>query len=200
MEVSMGTKEKILYTSLQLFSKQGISATSLSQIAKEVGIKKPSIYNHFENKDTLIQEMYEFYREKAVKNNKINLETIEEMINTTEAFELLQQLVDNYEQMYNEDVFQLFWILIHVEKFHDKNAYMIFCSEAERMLEIGRWLFEKLVEYGKISADNDLEGKIISFTYSIQSLQIEKLMHKSMGRESQFIDKKIERLIMYMID
>ena len=46
----MNTKEKILSKSLDLFSKYGYSDMSMENLAKEVGIKAPSIYKHFKSK------------------------------------------------------------------------------------------------------------------------------------------------------
>ena len=44
------TKQEILEAALELFSVQGFEATSISQIASAVGIRKASLYSHFENK------------------------------------------------------------------------------------------------------------------------------------------------------
>ena len=59
------TKQAILEAALELFSMQGFEATSISQITKAVGIRKASLYSHFENKqailDALVQEVLEQY-------------------------------------------------------------------------------------------------------------------------------------------
>ena len=59
------TKQKILDASLELFSVQGFEATSISQIANAVGIRKASLYSHFENKqailDALVKDVLEQY-------------------------------------------------------------------------------------------------------------------------------------------
>lgn len=41
------TKRKILNAALDLFSTQGFDATSMSQIAKAVGVRKASPYSHY---------------------------------------------------------------------------------------------------------------------------------------------------------
>ena len=48
------TKQEILEASLELFSVQGFEATSISQIAGAVGIRKASLYSHFENKQAIL--------------------------------------------------------------------------------------------------------------------------------------------------
>ncbi|MBB6214195.1 AcrR family transcriptional regulator [Anaerosolibacter carboniphilus] len=50
----MTTKDKILMVSLKLFLTQGYDNTTLSMIADEVNIKKPSIYYHFKSKEDLL--------------------------------------------------------------------------------------------------------------------------------------------------
>ncbi|WP_226585020.1 TetR/AcrR family transcriptional regulator [Halobacillus litoralis] len=47
------TKEIILTESLKLFASHGYENTSLANIAEAVGIKKPSLYNHFKNKESI---------------------------------------------------------------------------------------------------------------------------------------------------
>lgn len=64
------TKQEILNAALDLFSVQGFEATSISQIANAVGIRKASLYSHFENKqailDALIKEVLERYAEHSI--------------------------------------------------------------------------------------------------------------------------------------
>ena len=45
------TKQRILEKSLELFSTKGYDAVSVGEIAKAVGIKAPSLYNHFPKQD-----------------------------------------------------------------------------------------------------------------------------------------------------
>ena len=61
----MNRKEEIIYATLELASEYGLQSVSLSQIADKVGIRKPSLYNHFKSKEDLVKSMYTFLREKA---------------------------------------------------------------------------------------------------------------------------------------
>ena len=64
------TKQEILEASLELFSVQGFEATSISQIADAVGIRKASLYSHFESKqailDALVEEVLEQYAAHSI--------------------------------------------------------------------------------------------------------------------------------------
>lgn len=64
------TKQEILNAALELFSVQGFEATSVSQIADAVGIRKASLYSHFENKqailDALVKDILAQYGERSM--------------------------------------------------------------------------------------------------------------------------------------
>lgn len=47
------TPERLLDAAETLFAQKGYQATSLGEVAAEVGIRTPSLYNHFRNKESL---------------------------------------------------------------------------------------------------------------------------------------------------
>ena len=69
------TKRSIMETALQLFSVQGYDATSISQIADAVGIRKASLYSHFASKqdilDSLLEEVLQQYEQHSVFAGKV---------------------------------------------------------------------------------------------------------------------------------
>lgn len=79
----MTTKERILKESLTLFSEKGYSDVSVGEIAEAVGIKAPSLYKHYKNKqeifDSCVNKFFEgmtlvrnrFYDQNTSKDNKI---------------------------------------------------------------------------------------------------------------------------------
>lgn len=67
----MNTRDKILMVSLKHFIITGFDHTSLNLIAEEVGIKKPSIYYHFNSKEELL-----------IKGIELVIETIEKELDT----------------------------------------------------------------------------------------------------------------------
>ena len=53
------TKQRILEKALELFSTRGYDAVSVGEIAKAVGIKAPSLYNHFPSKQAIFDAIVE---------------------------------------------------------------------------------------------------------------------------------------------
>ena len=48
-------KEKILIKSLELFSKKGFDAVSVSMISEGLGISKGALYKHYESKRAIFE-------------------------------------------------------------------------------------------------------------------------------------------------
>ncbi|MEM7521136.1 MAG: TetR/AcrR family transcriptional regulator [Pseudomonadota bacterium] len=80
-------KSEIIDAATDLFMQKGFSATSMAAVASQVGIKKPSLYHHFQSKEDLfigcIQAGYLDHIE--------TLEAVEKMKNIS-AFERLEQM------------------------------------------------------------------------------------------------------------
>jgi len=51
------TKTKILKTALKLFSAKGFKATTVRDIAGAMGVKQSALYNHFKNKDEILETL-----------------------------------------------------------------------------------------------------------------------------------------------
>lgn len=49
----VSTKERAIAAALELFSRKGYDAASMTDIAQAVGIRAPSLYKHFESKEAL---------------------------------------------------------------------------------------------------------------------------------------------------
>ena len=59
----MNTKDKIMLTALELFSKRGYKAVSVNDIAGELSLSKGALYKHYKNKreifDSILKKMSE---------------------------------------------------------------------------------------------------------------------------------------------
>lgn len=62
------TKERILLSSLELFSKDGFEAVSVSDIAKQTGLTKGALYRHYESKRDIFNSILLRMEENDAKN------------------------------------------------------------------------------------------------------------------------------------
>jgi len=59
-----GTKQSIFDVSVKLFSEKGYDAVSLREIAAEVGITNAAIYNHFNSKNDILNDIFATFKRK----------------------------------------------------------------------------------------------------------------------------------------
>lgn len=67
----MSTRQRILNEALTLFAEKGFIAVTVNDIAEAVGIKAPSLYKHFKNKQDIFDSCIEMFLERleGVRNN-----------------------------------------------------------------------------------------------------------------------------------
>lgn len=61
-EVKKTTKEKIFDASIDLFSEKGFNDVPVREIAKQAGIREGSIYNHYKNKEAILDAIINYFK------------------------------------------------------------------------------------------------------------------------------------------
>jgi len=164
----MDRKEQILWATLDLATQYGLKAITMSQIAQKVGIQKPSLYNHFKNKDEIIHAMYEFIREHA-KQNSINDVDYSEFTKENSAETVLNFAVTNYLNMSRSDKLFAFYKVIYAERTLNSRIAKIMTEETNRMIQATKNLFYALQIHGKIHIE-DIDNASLSFAMTIHSM------------------------------
>ena len=85
------TKQKILDTALRLFSDRGYDSVTVDDIAKEVGIKAPSLYNHYSGKRAIFDAIVESTAARyASDTDKIDIH-VEDSANDSDMFKQIDE-------------------------------------------------------------------------------------------------------------
>ena len=164
----MNRKEEIIYATLELASEYGLKSVSLSQIADKVGIRKPSLYNHFKSKEELVKSMYTFLREKA----KISVGTAAQADVFPEDKSLALILSDSisvYFSFLSDENMMKFFKVLYSERSISPVAAQIMLDETERMISMTKNLFYALVVHGKMKNEH-VDTAALSFAMTVHSL------------------------------
>ena len=164
----MNRKEEIIYATLELASEYGLKSVSLSQIADKVGIRKPSLYNHFKSKEELVNSMYRFLREKA----KTGIGTTSQVDVFPEGKSLTRILSDSisvYFSFLSDENLMKFFKVLYSERSISPAAAQIMLDETERMILLTKNLFYALVVHGKMKNEN-VDTAALSFAMTVHSL------------------------------
>ena len=116
------TKYEILDAALTLFSTGGYEATSISQIAEAVGIRKASLYSHFASKqdilDEIIQKQYEEHSmfAQADWNNADFIENKDDMT----VQQVVQMIIGHVRYILNDPQVSRIRKLLTIEQFRNE--------------------------------------------------------------------------------
>lgn len=187
--LSMNRKEEIIYATLELASENGMKGVSMSQIADKVGIKAPSIYNHFKSKDDIIREMYSFLRQQAQNNSNQNTSDYTKFFEKKELEEILMGSLSTYMGIVSDKNMLRFFKVLYSERSTNPAAAEIMVEETERMIGKSRDLFYALAVHGKIKNEN-VDTAAMTYALTMHSLIDYRMDQITAGQETSFGDGK----------
>ncbi|MFT8311166.1 MAG: TetR/AcrR family transcriptional regulator [Sporolactobacillus sp.] len=123
----MLTKQKIFACALELFSMSGFNGVSMRDIAQKVGIKGSSIYNHYNGKKAIMDDICETFAQ-TLDVSRPPLSQIDQMLDQMNAVELFQSLIRAYGEKINKTWTQMARIIFS-EHFYNETAGEVFKKE-----------------------------------------------------------------------
>ncbi|MBR2294920.1 MAG: TetR/AcrR family transcriptional regulator [Clostridiales bacterium] len=183
----MNRKEEIIYATLELASLNGMQSVSMAQIAEKVGIKAPSLYNHFASKDEIIREMYGVLREQARKNNRQKPVDYSMLFEERSLEEILTASVSSYMGMILDKDMMKFFKVLYSERATNPTAAKIMIEETEHMLAQTRDLFYALAVHGKIK-NEDADMAAMTYALTLHSLIDHRMDMITAGDAESFAD------------
>ena len=146
-QIRQEKKKQISDAALELFAENGFHGTSISQIAKKARISKGLIYNYFESKNEILEEITRWAFDDVY--SKFDFDS--DGVLTKEEFtrfirETLKSTIDNRQfwKLYFALVFQPEILESYTEKYKDKGVNIV------------KMLREFIVSQGSTSPDKDL--------------------------------------------
>ncbi len=157
----MDTKKKILDEALTLFSEKGYANVYVADIAERVGIKAPSLYKHYKNKqaifDAIIQEMNRRFLEEAgaLQINGANAEIDAEIYKHISEEQLIALGNNLFLYFLHDDYTRRFRKMLTIEQFHDENLAAAYMKQyVDDPLSYQGMLFGLMVSSGVLQTGN----------------------------------------------
>ena len=182
-------KKEIIMATLELAANKGLGNVSMNMIADKVGIKKPSLYNHFASKEELVEVMYQFLREEAKKNANIGAIDYTIIFAGKSALEILKMMVGGYFNMNQQEHMLNFYKVIYSERSIQPMAAKILAEETEKMVIATKQLFYAM-EVHKLLHFQNADMSAVSFAMTVHGLMDYELDLRSGGCEKENQERK----------
>lgn len=182
-------KEEILKNVLTLASEKGLRSLSMADIAAASGLKKSSLYSHFNSKQDLINELYLYLRKKSSTKTFVDYSTF---VKGKSLREILLTATISYDEMNRKSDMITFYKVIISEKALSKEASKVIIKETEKMINASKELF-KAIEENKVALFDNLESAAITFALLIHSV-LDLRLDAEMA-ESNISDGILEKVI-----
>lgn len=183
------TRQKILDAALRLFANSGYDAVSVGEIAQAVGIKAPSLYNHFPGKraifDALVEATAAQYEEDTgkidihVQNAAQDIPVFTEI--TEEAlFEKVRQI---FEYSLHNEAISRFRRMMTIEQFRSPELAELYSRRyVERVVSYHAGIFRSLIAGGEMQ---DLDPDALAMLYVAPVLTLIGICDRQPEKEAE---------------
>ncbi len=158
----MTTKEKITETALELFSRHGYNGVSVRDIARAVGVRESSLYNHFENKRAIFDEIVDccfqqsetYFRQSALPFDQDDDVSVYRGVGMQE----LQKLIEQTFRFFFDDPWNVrFRRLLLVSQYEDPRCRELYRRlYRDQCIQVQAHIFSALMEAGELRREDPL--------------------------------------------
>lgn len=148
-------KDDIIKALLDMAFAHSTSGTSLSDIAGALGIKKASLYNHFESREDLILRTTKSCAEYLASISFIPAD-IDSVAKRYPPETVLKGIVSRYIKMHEKSPLFQIYTFVESQKYFSPEAAKIIKDEREKITAQTCKVFEALLEAGTVSVKKEL--------------------------------------------
>lgn len=185
----MDTRKEILDTALDLFSKKGYYGTSIREIAEHVGIQKSSIYNHFNSKEDILINLFNYYGPLYLKKRLIT-EKMQGLVSNPKKFfkEYITEVINFFEYSNGIKFFQIMLLEHNNEFVREKIKEDYLMRDRETLVEVFREMIDKglIIEEDPYILANEFIGPVVYFC-------IQHLLSKIVGEDVSYIYEQMKK-------
>ncbi|WP_296046047.1 TetR/AcrR family transcriptional regulator [uncultured Gemmiger sp.] len=155
------TRQRILDKALELFSAKGYDAVGVAEIAKAVGIKAPSLYNHFASKQAIFDALVESTTARYERDTDaidIHVQDVRQDVSTFSqitADDLAEKVRQLFVYSLHDAAISQFRRMMTLEQFRSP-ALAAYCSQryVDRVVAYHAALFRTLIAQGELRGED----------------------------------------------
>jgi AcrR family transcriptional regulator len=151
-------RQRIIEGALRIFVQQGIRATTMDDIAKQLGISKRTIYEHFQDKKELLMIVADY---SMVQSKKCDREIFDNSQNVLEGFLILMK------KKRSEMNVKLMKTMIELKRYYPEIIDEMRQKHSVKSAESFEATFNKGIDEGVFRAD--LNPRTSAFLFSTQA-------------------------------
>ena len=195
------TKQKILEKALELFSAQGYDSVSVGEIAEAVGIRAPSLYNHFPSK----QAIFDAIVEATAAQYEADTDKVD--IHVQDAHRDIPVFSEITEDMLFDKVRQIFAYSLHdpqisrfrrmmtIEQFRSPELAALYSRRyVDRVLAYHAGIFRALIASGEIVTE---DPDALAMMYVAPVLTLIAVCDRQPEREPECLEKLRQHVTLF---
>jgi AcrR family transcriptional regulator len=143
-----GTREQIMDASIDLFAQKGYDAVSIREIARAVGIRESSIYNHYKGKEDIMDSILGYFVQELSKPDPDEV-PMDVLLQRYSPDEFMVVAGKAYVQRFKDVRLGKVWRLISIELYRNKKVRDFFRTVMlEFPLTAWEQTFQKMMDLG----------------------------------------------------
>ena len=197
------TRKKILDQALELFAARGYDAVSVGEIAEAVGIKAPSLYNHFPSKQAIFDALvastaarYEADTGKIdihVQNAPQDIPAFSQ-ITSDALFEKVRQI---FEYSLHDKTIASFRRMMTIEQFRSPELAALYTRRyVQRLMDYHAGIFRALIAQGEICAQ---DPDALALMYVAPVLTLLGVCDRQPERERECLEKLRQHVNLFFV-
>lgn len=181
---NMPTKERILYSALNLFAEKGYDGVGVDLIAEKAGIKGPSLYRHYKGKEDIFNSMMDMVTSHYAESFGLNKnpEDYPESIN-----ELIENSIARIKFTMKDDSIRKIRRILAMEQFRsERMAELTTKYHLENQQQMYIRIFTELMEKGVLKKDNP---ELLALEFISPVSLLIHMYDRQPEREEEVLDK-----------
>ena len=181
---NMPTKERILYSALNLFAEKGYDGVGVDLIAEKAGIKGPSLYRHYKGKEDIFNSMMDMVTSHYAESFGLNKnpEAYPESI-----YELIENSIARIKFTMKDDSIRKIRRILAMEQFRsERMAELTTKYHLENQQQMYIRIFTELMEKGVLKKDNP---ELLALEFISPVSLLIHMYDRQPEREEEVLDK-----------